>query len=89
MGAPVKWGVILAVIVTIFNAVWVLAGLHTSVASATGYLVLVIIVDIVDSLCRTLQTSVSRSRSCHLSILAYREFGKVRLRILVRYSVRT
>lgn len=47
MGAPVKWGVILAVVVTVFNAIWVLAGMHTSLGAAAGYLAFVTLADIV------------------------------------------
>lgn len=47
MGAPVKWGVILAVVVTVFNGIWVIAGLHTSLGAAAGYLAFVTIVDII------------------------------------------
>lgn len=47
MGAAVKWGVILALAVTVFNAIWVLAGLHTSLPAAAGYIAVVTILDIV------------------------------------------
>jgi len=47
MGAAVRWGVILAIVVTVFNALWVLAGLHTSLTAAAGYLAAVTILDIV------------------------------------------
>ncbi len=47
MGAAVKWGVLLAVAVTVLNTIWVLAGLHTSPASAMGYLACAIVMDVI------------------------------------------
>ena len=47
MNAAVKWGVLLAVAVTVVNAIWVLAAMHTSPIAAMGYLAIVIILDIV------------------------------------------
>ena len=47
MGNAVKWGVILAAAVTVFNAIWILAGLHTNVAAGLGFLAVVIILNIV------------------------------------------
>lgn len=46
MGTAVKWGVILAVTVTVFNLIWVLAGLHTSPVAVMGYLAVVTILAI-------------------------------------------
>lgn len=47
MGAAVKWGVILAVTVTVFNTIWVLAGLHTRPTVVFGYLAVVTIMDVI------------------------------------------
>lgn len=46
MSVAVKWGVLLAVVVTVFNVVWVLAGMHTNPVAAIGYLAVVTILAI-------------------------------------------
>ena len=46
MGSAIKWGIILALAVSVFSAIWVLAGMHTNMPAAMGYLGVVILLNI-------------------------------------------
>jgi len=47
MGSAIKWGITLALAVSVFSAIWVLAGMHTNMPAAMGYLGVVILLNIV------------------------------------------
>ena len=57
MGSAVKWGIILALAVSVINPIWVLTGMHTSMTAAAGYLVVVIVLNIVAVILALRETS--------------------------------
>lgn len=60
MDSAIKWGIILALAVSLFSAIWVLAGMHTSLPAAMGYLGVVILLNIV-AVILALRESASRN----------------------------
>jgi hypothetical protein len=67
MGSAVKWGIILALAVTIINPIWVLAGMHTSMPAQTGYLALVIVLNLVAVILALTETASSNGYGAQLA----------------------
>jgi len=67
MGSAVKWGIILALAVSVINPIWVLAGMHTNMAAQPGYLALVILLNIVAVILALRETASSNGYGAQLA----------------------
>jgi hypothetical protein len=67
MGSAVKWGIILALTVSVINPIWVLAGMHTNMGTQTGYLALVILLNIVAVILALRETAGSNGYGAQLA----------------------